>query len=125
MLSICFLASLREETLERITPSYFCKAATSLGMRSGSTSSTSTCWARRAAARACAWLRSFSAISTSGRPRNTLGPQGPVVLLDRVAFHLDGGLVHVDPALLQGLPVGVHVLAGRETDHLRAQELPV
>ena len=48
-----------------------------------------------------------------------------VVLLDGVALGLDGGLVHVDAALLQRLPVGVDVLTRGHAHDLRAQELAV
>jgi hypothetical protein len=84
MFSICFFVILSEETLDRMSPSYFCSLAMSFGILSASTTVTSTCWERRAAARAWAWLRSFSASSTCGRPRTTR-PQPRLFSLDRVA----------------------------------------
>ena len=58
-------------------------------------------------------------------PADHDGAHGPVVLLDGIPLHVDRGLVHVDPALLERLAVGVHVLAGGEPNHLGAEELPV
>ncbi len=46
----------------------------SLGILSASTTVTSTCCERSAAASAWAWLRSFSASNTCGRPRTTRVP---------------------------------------------------
>ena len=74
MFSICFFVILSDETLDRMTPSYFCSPAMSFGISSASTTVTSTCCERSAAARAWAWLRSFSASSTCGRPRTTTVP---------------------------------------------------
>ena len=74
MFSICFFVILSEETLESTRPSYFCRPAMSLGILSASTTVTSTCCERRAAARAWACARSFSASSTCGRPRTTTVP---------------------------------------------------
>ncbi len=74
MFSICFFVILSDDTLDRMSPSYFCSPAMSFGILSASTTVTSTCCERRAAARAWAWLRSFSASSTCGRPRTTRVP---------------------------------------------------
>ena len=74
MFPICCFVSLSEETLDRMTPSYFWSPAMSFGIRSGSTTVTSTCWERSAAASAWAWSRVFSASSTWGRPRTTTVP---------------------------------------------------
>ena len=74
MFSICFFVILSEDTLDRTIPSYLPRPAMSFGILSGSTTVTSTCWARRAAARAWAWSRLFSARSTWGRPRTTTVP---------------------------------------------------
>src|SRR5438105_4144240 len=48
-----------------------------------------------------------------------------VVLLDGVAFDLDGRLVDVDAALIERLTIGEDVLAGAEPDDLGAEELAV
>ena len=50
---------------------------------------------------------------------------GAVVVLDGVSVHLDGRLVDVDAALVEGLPVAEDVLAGTQPNDLGAEELAV
>src|SRR5207244_56735 len=48
------------------------------------------------------------------------GAHRAVVVLDGIALHVESGLVDVDAALVQGLPVGEHALPGADEQYLWA-----